>query len=318
MAFINKLRSALPQQPDPNQAPEAPTQPQTVGQMVQSPALAAMKGYATPGGQAGTQAGAMQQPGTPAPEPQRTDLVTPQKVDTTAANGTFNQALDANTKAGEQMTTLGQNAISNLQRRNASLSAMSGASVGGGSYLGGQRAALSQGMQGLSQNLLQNYQARQGILGNQAGMQYAAASQNASLGQQGRAFNASREGSVQDRTAGVEAEHGGKAVSNDVTEMTQRLKGVGVDLDAGTGFEASTGRQLLNAIQSAPPDSPEYKKAYDDFNTWAGRAGTHTEAEKLWNKAMHDGGQSFTYKGTKFGKNDKDKFLTLKMQEAGL
>lgn len=206
MAVVSNRRMTPGTQQMTRQVGVAPTSPQ------QSPALAAMAkppaiANASPRGPAQTMTNTTAQPNGSTPgEAPRTDLVTPTSVDTSKQDQIYGDQLAQSDKDRELMQTVGLNTISGLQRRNASNAARQGLSLGGASYLSGQRSAAVQGINAFNQGLQQWGAQRQGIMGQGAGLAAGAAGQNASAANQAGMFNAGREGTIDDREAAAQAE----------------------------------------------------------------------------------------------------------------
>lgn len=126
----------------------------------------------------------------------RPDLVTATTVDMQPSVDLFNKMLAENEAAwGKQQESLGQIYSAN-NRRNASNAALAGFSVGGGSYLGGQRQAAASSAGAFNNAWLANNQQRHGIFGQYANALGGAAGQNAQLAQGANIFNAGREGDI--------------------------------------------------------------------------------------------------------------------------
>lgn len=149
----------------------------------------------------------------------RPDLVTPTKVDTSRQDQIYADQLAQSDKDRDLMMQTGYNTISSLQRRNASNAALSGFSVGGGSYLAGQRQAAVAGINAFNQGLLNWGSQRQGIMGQGAGLAAGAANTNASLSNSANVFNAGREGAIADQKTGVQATHEANEATGSVAQV---------------------------------------------------------------------------------------------------
>lgn len=248
------------------QSSAAPPMATQMGVRPQSPAVAAAGN--TP--QAGT---------TPPATPPRTDLVTPNQVDTSKQDKIYSDQLAQSDKDRETMMQTGYNTISALQRRNASNSALGGFSVGGGAYLSGQRQAAVAGINSFNQGLLNWGTQRQGIMGQGAGLAANSASQNANISNQANQFNAGREGNVQDRTAAADATRTAQTTENDVTNFGADLKQYGIDTSTGGGATGARASSLLRKLQAAVPGSPEYAAALTQMNDYKAKL---AQAKQQW------------------------------------
>jgi hypothetical protein len=196
----------------------------------------------------------------------------PTMVDTSAQDAIYKQMLD---KANESQGFLRQNAgmaSSSALRRNASLAAMSGASVGGGSYLSGQRQAVMSGQQATRDAELQSNQNFQNVFNTGYGGAQTAARDNASFTNDAGSFNANQTNSaardqwaynneVNDRTADA----GAQAFANQKTTDLGRFdtlidQNTTVDTKKKRGQEYEEYSALATAAQNASTQE-EYQAA---------------------------------------------------------
>jgi hypothetical protein len=211
-------------------------------------------------------------------------------VDTSKQDAIYQQQLD---QAGKDRELLLQNAgmaSSAALRRNASLAAMSGASVGGGAYLGGQRQAMMAGNDATRQAMLQSGNQYQQIFsgGYQGAANAAGANQNAanSAGQfntgatnsagQFNADNASqaardqynRQGEVDSTTAAAGGEAFANQKTTDLTRMQDLIKGdTTVDFKNKRGAEYEEYSKLAAAAQTAGTQE-EYARAIAELQAF--------------------------------------------------
>lgn len=274
--------------------------PRTTTQQ-QSPALAAMAGSgavgkatptATMTNAATAKANPQAQTGSANPDP-RTDLATATQVDTSGQNQIYKDQLAASDKAWDYMQANNANTMSALQRRNASNAALSGFSVGGGSYLAGQRQAAVAGINASNQAAMNWLNQRTGIMGQAAGLASNAASQNAAAANNTSQFNAGREGAVQDRTAGAEATNLGNKTTTDLGAAQTLLKNsYGIDLAGGHGATWALGRQLSDAVSTAAAGSPEQAAAMEKFQAYQGKL---AQAKSQYNALSKDVRDQLTF-----------------------
>lgn len=280
------------------QSAAAPPMATQLGQRPQSPAVAATGN--TP--QAGT---------TPPATPPRTDLVTPNQVDTSRQDKIYSDQLAQSDKDRETMMQTGYNTISALQRRNASNSALGGFSVGGGAYLSGQRQAAVAGINSFNQGLLNWGTQRQNIMGQAAGTAANSASQNANISNQANQFNAGREGNVQDRTANAEATRTAQQTENDVTNFGTDLKQYGIDIANPHGATNAIALSLSRKLQAAAPGSPEYAAAAAQMSDYKAKL---AHAKQLY---LSGGGEkgNFSFGGKVYSNISLDDYLKLQEKE---
>lgn len=244
--------------------------PQMPMPLPEGPAVAAMGG--PPRGPAQVAANTAKPPavGT-APEPARTDVYNPATVDTTGSEAAYNDALKNNQGMIDQQRQYGENYLNALQRRNGSNAALTGMSIGGGSYMGGQRAAFTTGINSLNQSLLPLQQNATNILNSKAGTLANAAGANAAGANAANQFNANRNGSVQDRTAEAGATHDANTIENTANNILGGLKSAGVDVSGQHGATWKMGSDLYTAYVNAPSGSPEQAAALSHLQNYANK-----------------------------------------------
>lgn len=197
-------------------------------------------------------------PSTPQRTPARTDIYNPTQVDTSASEAAYSEALASNQGMIDEQRKYGENYLNALQRRNGSNAALTGMSIGGGSYMGGQRAAFTTGINALNQSLLPLQQNATNILSSKAGTLANAAGANTGAANIAKQFNAGRESTIQDRAADEQATWEANAVTGDITAWKT---------DAGWyvdgGANGSFGANGLNAIENQwmQAQTPEEKAA---------------------------------------------------------
>jgi hypothetical protein len=208
---------------------------------------------------------------TPPVTPPRTDLVTPTSVDTSAADKTYGEQMANYQKGWDTQQTQNNLLWSRMQMGNASNAARSGMSIGGGSYLAGQRQAGIAATNANNQATLNWLQGQSNITGAHGAQQYGAATTNANIANQSQQFNANREGAVQDRTSTAEATNLGNQTVSNLGNVEGGLKSAGVDVAGQHGATWKTGSDLATAVQNAPAGSPEQQTAMARFQAYSGK-----------------------------------------------
>jgi hypothetical protein len=234
-----------------------------------SPAMAAMRG--------GTGASAA-----PAATPPRTDLITPTQVDTSKQDQLYGQQMADYQKGWDTLQAQNTANWERMQRANGTNAAMMGMSIGGGSYLAGQRQAGIAATNANNQATLDWLKGRAGMTGDAANRAAGAANTNANLGQQASIFNAGREGDVQDRTADAATTRTGQNIESDVSSFNGSLKQYGIDVADITNSHGATNAiaaNLVKTLQGAEPGSQAYQDALARMEAYKAKL---AQAKQQW------------------------------------
>lgn len=302
-----------------------------------SPALSAMgySGAATsqpntqPGQRglapAGSQAGGNPNTPTVAPPP-RPDLITPAQATATPVNTQANDRIYADRLAQsdrdrQTMMDVGNNTISSLQRRNASNAALSGFSVGGGSYLGGQRSAAVAGINAFNQGLLNWGNQRQNLYSGQGNIAASAATTNAnaatnvsqtntSATNSANQFNANRNATIDDSTAAADATRTANNFEDTITNLQGDLSSYGVDVAGHRGSTNALASDLMSAARQATPGSPEQQAALQKIDRYKNKL---DQAKQLYNSGGGKKG-NFSLGGKNYSNISFDDYLKYQEQ----
>lgn len=183
------------------------------------------------------------------------------------AEDLYKNLLGMNQDARGQIQEMGQANIAALQRRNGAMAALAGRGIGGG-YLGGQRAALSQGLQAMNQGLLGNDQQRMQIMGNRLGDLTADARAN-----EERQFQLDRD------LAGANA---GKTADNLQRDADIQLS----NIKSSTGMDEAT-------MQTQDPELYAAYRAYAASGSQADLA--KIKARLQWRQQQYDARNAFEH-----------------------
>jgi hypothetical protein len=168
---------------------------------------------------------------------------------------TYNQGWDTQQKQNELNW-------SRMQMGNASNAARSGMSIGGGSYLAGQRQAGIAATNANNQATLDWLKGQAGITGDAATRAANAATTNATLGQQGNIFNAGREGDIATQQTNAQTTQN----ANQATGSVAQVKANYDYLFDKHNYQGGSGQynSLLTAYQNSlsTGNADEQAKAY--------------------------------------------------------
>lgn len=224
--------------------------------------------YGAPG--TPTAPAALAQPTAETPPPVDASMYTPQQIDSTQSNATYDKASAA---AQTQLDTAKQQAdryTSGLMAANGANAARMGLAAGGASYLSGQRAASQQGFNNYQSATGQAAQAQEGIYSQQAGTQAGTATQNAGFANAGLAHNADTAALLQNKTADAQATQQANTITSNISSVKNSLKGMGIDVDASHGATWGTANSLITNLQQATPGTPQAaaaQKALTEYTT---------------------------------------------------
>jgi hypothetical protein len=168
-----------------------------------------------------------------------------------------------------------------MQMGNASNAARSGMSIGGGSYLAGQRQAGIAATNANNQATLDWLKGQAGITGDAATRAANAATTNTNNVQQSNVLNTGHTWDVQDRTSTAEATNLGNKVSDTVTNLQNDLKSYGIDVAARHGATNALASSLVSAVNQAPAGSPEQAAAVAKVQAYKSKL---ESAKQKWNQ----------------------------------
>lgn len=139
-------------------------------------------------------------------------------------------------------TSIGNDALAAQQRRQATLSALSG--VSGGGFLAGMNDATIGGVQAMQQQLSQDEQLRAGIYGQEATNAFSNEQR-----QSQNAFNVEQNTATQQGQA--DAQNQSNTQQNYLDGVNSSLKGLGIDATGSTGAGWNDAAPLVQAVQNA-------------------------------------------------------------------